>query len=90
MSEQTELAHATHVKFTGMSLNALDMAVDIGDEMDLKVRARCSASGREARKDGEIRDVARMEVLEIEPGEITPAPEGDPTLPYDEDAEEIG
>lgn len=86
-TEQTEALPAVHVKFRGMSLNALQEAPGLGDEQTFTVTARCVATGREARKDGEIRDVVGMEVLDVSPGEIITA-DRDTELPFDDDGED--
>lgn len=88
-AEQTALTGAAHIKFTGMSLNALDSGdlVNLGDRQTFTVIAECIGDGREKRKDGEVRIVRRMEVLDVTPGEITAAEE-DPQLTLDDGADD--
>ena len=78
-AEQQEIVPAAHVKFTGMSGSALDTPADLGDEQVFTVTARCVGVGSELRKDGEVRQIRRMEVVEVEFGAITKAPK-DPQL----------
>lgn len=85
-AEQTEAIPAAHVKFTGMSGSALDTPAELGDEQTFVVKAVCVGTGTELRKDGERREVRKMEVLEVTFGEITKAP-ADPQLSLVEDDE---
>lgn len=78
-SEQTEAIPAAHVKFTGMSGSALTDPAGLGDTQTFTVTARCIGTGNELRKDGEVRQVRRMEVVEVEFGEIVKAA-NDPAL----------
>lgn len=72
---QTEALPAAHVKFTGMSGSALEKAPGLGDTQTYSVKAVCVGVGTELRKDGERREVRKMEVLEVEFGEIVEAPQ---------------
>jgi hypothetical protein len=73
-AQQTELVPAAHVKFTGMSAAALEEPADLGDEQTFVVTAKCMGAGQVLRKDGEIRTVRTMEVIDVQFGEITKAP----------------
>lgn len=73
-AEQTELVEAAHVKFTGMSGSALDTPAELGDTQTFVVVAKCMGVGVELRKDGEVRHTRKMEVVEVEFGEIKKAP----------------
>jgi len=70
---QAELVPTAHVKFTGMSGSALDTPPDLGDVQEYLVRARCIGVGTELRKDGEVREIRRMEVENVDFREITKA-----------------
>ena len=81
--DQTALVESAHIKFTGMSLNALDSPPQLDDRMRFEVTAVCNGSGLERRKDGELRKTMKMDVIDVQPiGEIE-KPERDPELPYD-------
>jgi len=81
---QQTLVESAHVKFTGMSLNALETPPEIDDRMTFLVTAVCTGSGLERRKDGELRKTMKMEVLGVQVhGEIE-KPERDPELPFGE------
>lgn len=57
----------TKVRFVGMSFDSLDQGIQIGDELVLRVRARCIGVGQEARKaDGAIRNLAKMDVQSVQ------------------------
>lgn len=71
---QGELVEAAHVKFTGMSGSALDKPAELGDTQTFEVTAKCVGVGVELRKDGEVRHTRKMEVQEVEFGEIVKAP----------------
>lgn len=73
-AEQAELTPAAHVKFTGMSASALDTPAELGDEQVFTVTAKCTGTGEVLRKDGEVRVIRTMEVVDVEFGEITKAP----------------
>ena len=47
---------------------------ELGDVQEYLVRARCVGTGTELRKDGEVREVRRMEVQDVEFRAITKAP----------------
>lgn len=78
-AEQTELVPTAHVKFTGMSGSALDDPAELGDEQTFTVTAKCVGTGYELRADGERRAIRKMQVIEVEFGEIVKAPT-DPQL----------
>lgn len=81
---QTALVESAHVKFIGMSMNALEAPPEIDDRMTFTVTARCIGSGLERRKDGELRKTMKMDVEDVVvTGEIQ-KPERDPELPYDD------
>lgn len=86
-AEQTEAIPAAHVKFTGMSGSALDTPAELGDEQEFVVRAKCIGTGSEMRKDGGIRQIRRMEVIDVKFGEITKAP-ADPQLSLVDDMDD--
>lgn len=86
---QTAAVPAAHVKFTGMSGSALSDPAQLGDHQTFVVTAVCVGSGKELRKDGEVREVRKMEVVDVEFGEITPAPR-DGQLALDEDDTPLG
>ncbi len=73
-AEQTELIESAHVKFSGMSGSALDTPAELGDVQQFTVTARCTGTGVELRKDGEVRHVRKMEVQDVVFGEIVKAP----------------
>ncbi len=77
-AEQTELLESAHVKFNGMSASALDAPAELGDTQTFVVTARCTGTGNQLRKDGEVRQIRNMEVLEVVFGEITKAPKDRP------------
>lgn len=79
---QTALIEAAHVKFTGMSLDALDTPPDIDDRMTFTVSATCVGREVVRRKDGELRTIMKMEVTEVEPTSKPEKPERDPELPF--------
>lgn len=86
--DQQPLVESAHIKFTGMSLNALETPPQLDDRMKFEVTAVCNGSGLERRKDGELRKTMKMEVIDVQPiGEIE-KPERDPELPYDDAADE--
>lgn len=90
MTDQTALIEAAHVKFTGMSLDALETPPEIDDRMTFTVSATCVGREVVRRKDGELRTIMKMEVTDVEPTSAPEKPERDPALPFDEDTEEIG
>lgn len=71
---QEALIPAAHVKFTGMSTNAVEQPAELGDEQVFTVRARCTYAGTQLREDGEERAVRTMKVIDVRFGEITPRP----------------
>jgi hypothetical protein len=74
-----------YVNFTGMkTAGDFDVIPDIGEVQTFTVKARCvSEPHKKLMADGHKRTVLGMAVLEVEPGTIEPAPEGDPMLPLD-------
>lgn len=78
-AEQTELTPTAHVKFTNTAASALDTPAELGDVQMFTVVAKCTGEGTELRKDGEIRTYRKMEVLDVEFGQITKSP-ADPQL----------
>lgn len=86
-AEQTEAIPTAHVKFTGMSASALEAPAGLGDRQTFTVTAKCVGTGSEMRKDGEIRQIRRMEVIEVQFGEITKAP-ADPQLSLVDDMDD--
>lgn len=79
------------VKFTGMKaagilsqLPALGGRIAFSGIGEFKTELH-----HELMADGHHRPVVGVKVIEVELGEVSPAPEGDPALPFDE-AEEIG
>ena len=86
-SEQTEAIPTAHVKFTGMSGSALDEPAELGDTQTFTVTAKCVGTGSEMRKDGQTRQIRRMEVIEVQFGETTKAP-ADPQLSLVDDMDD--
>lgn len=76
---------AMHVKFNGMqTAGDFDELPEIGGTQRFEVLARCvSEPHRKLMADGHHRTEIGMQVLEVKPGRIEPAPEGDPMLPLD-------
>jgi hypothetical protein len=73
----------TFYRFRGASTATEDdAAVDLGDRRTITLQAECVAVGTEMRADGERRPVISMRVLEVEFGDVTPAPVDD-QLPLD-------
>lgn len=90
LTEQPAPAHQpeTYLKFRGMKASGnLPTIPELGDVQTYTVTAECVAVGTEKRADGERRPVIGMKVLEVEPGDIEKAPEGDPQLPLGDDEE---
>lgn len=81
MSEQLAAIEAAHVKFVGMSLDALEEPPAIDDIQEFTVTAVCIGESQERRKDGEMRRTMKMEVQSVRPGQIS-KPERDPELPF--------
>lgn len=78
-------APETYIKFRGMKAAAEGIPTpDLGDIQTYTVTAECVQVGTEKRADGEKRPVIGMRVVEVEPGEITPAPK-DEQLPFNEE-----
>lgn len=86
-TEKTDDNPDMAVKFIGMSA-AVQNPPAIGDVQTFTVTARCVGDGRDERQSGGVVGYRKMRVLEVEAGEITPAPEGDPVLPFDTAADE--
>lgn len=64
-----------YIKFRGMNAAGEDLPTpQLGDIMDVSVKAECVSVATEKRADGERRPVIGMKVIEVEPGEITKAP----------------
>ncbi|MBN9108600.1 MAG: hypothetical protein J0I34_07435 [Pseudonocardia sp.] len=82
----------TFVRFTGMKAAAIvEELPTLGGRMRFSGIAECvKEPHHELMADGHHRPVVGMKVIEVELGEVTPAPEGDPQLPYDANTEEIG
>lgn len=77
---QQSLVESAHVKFAGMSLDALETPPAIDDRMQFVVTAVCIGSSMDRRKDGELRKTMKMEVEDVVVhGEIQ-KPEKDPEL----------
>lgn len=76
----------TYVRFTGMKTAGEFPALPkLGDRQRFAVIAECvKEPHRELMADGRHRPVIGMKVIEVEPGEITPAPD-DPQLALDEE-----
>jgi hypothetical protein len=75
----------TYIKFRGMKAATNEIPeVSLGDMQTFTVTAECVQTGTEKRADGEERPVIGMKVMEVELGEITPAPKDD-QLPFNED-----
>lgn len=55
----------TKVKFVGMALDALDQDIDIGDELEFRVRARCVGVGDDEMNGGMVRHAAKMKVSSV-------------------------
>ncbi|GJF06565.1 hypothetical protein [Pseudonocardia sp. D17] len=91
-SEKRETPPETFVRFTGMkAAGDFDTLPALGDRQSFTVLAECvKEPHHELMADGHRRPVIGMRVLEVEPGDVIPRPEGDPALPFDEDTEEIG
>jgi hypothetical protein len=73
-AEQTELVPTAHIKFTGTSASALDTPAELGDEQTFIVKAKCMGTGEVLRKDGEVRQVRTMDIIDVQFGEIAKAP----------------
>lgn len=82
--QQEAAIDAAHVKFTGMSLDALATPPEIDDRMTFTVSATCVGREIVRRKDGELRTIMKMEVTDVEPTSEPEKPERDPALPFDD------
>jgi hypothetical protein len=83
---QQALVESAHVKFAGMSLDALDTPPSIDDRMQFLVTAKCIGSSMERRKDGELRKTMKMEVEDVVVHGDIQKPEKDPELELEYDA----
>lgn len=74
-----------HVKFNGMqTAGDFDELPETGGMQTFTIKARCVVPPHpRLMEDGHVRTELTMKVLEVEPGKIEPAPEGDPMLPLD-------
>jgi hypothetical protein len=83
--DKPEKKPAVHVKFVGMQTSGeFDQLPEIGGTQEFRILARCvSAPHGKLMADGHVRTEVGMKVLEVDPGVIEPAPEGDPMLPLD-------
>lgn len=78
--EPIEGMDACRVKFVDMSMDKLEAAPAIDDQMEFVVSAVCVGRTRERMKDGELRDTAKMRVLTLEPTSGPTTPDGGPAL----------
>ena len=75
----------TFVRFRGMKSAGEDVpTLALGDVLDFTGRAECVSIGTEKRADGEQRPVIGMRVMEVDLGDVTPAPK-DEQLAFNED-----
>lgn len=79
MTKKTDDEQGIPVKFLGMS-GAVENPPKIGDTQQFIVTARCIGDGRDERQSGGIVEFRKMRILDVQPGEITPAPEEEPSL----------
>ncbi|CAM2953717.1 hypothetical protein [Skermania piniformis] len=85
MNAQQPLIEAARLRFNGMSRDSLEDPPDLDEEVVFTVRARCKKQERERMKDGEIRLVAIMEVVDVHVGGTMPDRDDEgPTLFDDE------
>lgn len=77
-------APETFIKFRGMKAAGETPDIALGDVMAFSGVAECVQVGTEKRADGERRPVIGMRVMEVDLGEVTPAPK-DEQLPFNED-----
>lgn len=79
-----------YVKFRGMkAADGVPDDIALGDVQEFTGRAECVHIGTEKRADGEQRPVIGMRVLDVELGDVTPAPR-DGQLALDEDDTPLG
>lgn len=76
---------STAIKFLGISA-AVENPPAVGDTQTFTVTARCTGYGADERSSGGLVAYRKMRVLDVEPGEITKAPD-DPQLSLVEDDE---
>lgn len=75
----------TYFNFTGMKASGnFKQLPALGDRMEFRIVAECNVEPHlKLMKDGHRRPLVGMNVMEIEPGEITRSPKDD-QLPFDE------
>ena len=64
--QQRVIIPACRIKFEGMSWDSLNEVPELKDEMSFTVAGRVVARTTRVMKDGEIRDVAIVDVLSVE------------------------
>lgn len=78
------LIEAVRVKFVDMAMDSLETPPVIDDVMTFEVRAVCVGSGTKRMKDGELRRVVDMRVLNLAVTSGPTAPKSEPNL-FDKD-----
>lgn len=91
MPDEKQDTPETFVRFTGMkAAGIVNELPALGGRMKFSGIAECvKEPHHELMADGHHRPVVGMKVIEVELGEVTPAPEGDPKLPFNEGDEEL-
>jgi hypothetical protein len=88
-SEREASKPEAYIKFRGMRAASGDVRPGLGDVVAFTGTAECVQVGEEKRADGEQRPVIGMRVLDVELGDVTPAPR-DGQLALDEDDTPLG